>query len=133
MPAACASQLSFQLKSYACKLVFNAGHIIGGLSGIFLGWGVGPTLQRVAEQEASSSKSDKQSEARAPSTAMQIQGAASAEPDMVPNNMARISSPVDGIRRVTISAAFMAGLIGVVASTVHDRVGHLPMPKGLGL
>ena len=131
MTAACASQLLFQLFN-ACKLVFNTGHIIGGLSGIFLGWGVGPTLQRVAQQEASS---DKQSESRAqpPSTAMQVQGAASPEPDMVPKNMARLNSPIDGIRRVSISAAFMAGLIGIVASTVHDRVGHLPMPKGLGL
>ena len=120
---------------YACKLEFNAGHIIGGLSGIFLGWGVGPTLQPVADQEASSSSSDKQSEGQRlpPSKAMQMQGAASAEPDIVPKDMARINSPVDGIRRVSISAAFLAGLISIVASTVHDRVGHLPMPKGLGL
>lgn len=92
-------------------------------------------MQPVAQQEASPSHSDKQSEGRAPppSTATHMQGSASAEPDIVPSNMARINSPVDGIRRVSISAAFLAGLIGIVASTVHDRVGHLPMPKGLGL
>ena len=133
--APCASQLSPSLKCCVCNPEFSAGHIIGGLSGIFLGWGVGPTLQPIAEQEASSSNSDKQSEDQRPpsSTTMQMQGAASAEPDIVPKDMARINNPVDGIRRVSISAAFLAGLIGIVASTVHDRVGHLPMPKGLGL
>ena len=67
------------------------------------------------------------------SAAMQMQDASRNEPEMVPKNMARINTPLDGIRRVSISAAFLAGLIGVVATTVVDRVGHVPMPRGLGL
>ena len=108
-----------------------AGHIVGGLAGIFLGWGIGPTLQPVADPEASSN-ANKESQISTPPP-FAAMSAAPTEPEIVPNNMARINNPVDGIRRLSISAAFLAGLIGVVASTVHDRVGHLPMPKGLGL
>lgn len=115
------------------QLVFVAGHLVGGLSGIFLGWGIGPTLQPTPEAKAP--QDAKQSQNRMPpsSTAMQMQDASRNEPEMVPNNMSRINTPLDGIRRVSISAAFLAGLIGIVAATVVDRVGHVPLPKGLGL
>lgn len=128
------AQMMFWLICCTLWASFAAGHIVGGLSGIFLGWGIGPTLQTTAEPQAPSDAA-KQSQKRIPpsSAAMQMQGGERNEPEIVPNDMSRINTPLDGIRRVSISAAFLAGLVGIVASTVVDRVGHVPMPKGLGL
>lgn len=108
---------------------------MGGLTGILLGWQIGPTLLPAAKQ-GGSSEGDKQSQQSTPqpSTAMQMQStSSSSEAELAPKSMRRRSSPLDGIRRVSISAVFLAGLISIVAATVIDRVGHLPMPKGLGL
>ena len=106
---------------------------MGGLTGILLGWAIGPTLLPAPEQEGSSDTNKPKQDTLLPSSAMQMQNLKPAESGMPRKPMQRRIDPMDGIRRVSISTAFLAVLISIVASTVIDRVGHLPTPKGLGL
>lgn len=115
------------------QVICFSGHIVGGLTGILLGWGIGPTLLPLSEQEDASDTDKPKQNTPLPYVTMQMQTLQSTESGKARKPMQRRIYPMDGIRRVSISAAFLAVLISIVASTVIDRVGHLPLPKGLGL
>ena len=108
--------------------VMNAGHVVGGLTGLFLGWGIGPTLVAVPA-DSGDANSPKAMQSKAAQKVSSSRDEA-ADPSV---RLRRKSDPMSGIRQVSISASLLAGLAGIVATTVAQRVGHIPVPHGLGL
>ena len=101
--------------------------------GLFLGWGIGPTL--VASPDQESKKLNSKSSKAIGASSFEAQGLVkyasdSGEPV---GKFKRQIDPVSGIRQASISATLLAGLLGIVATTVAQRVGHVPLPRGLGL
>lgn len=108
--------------------VDNLGHVVGGLTGIFLGWGIGPTL--IASPEAAQESNSTNLAQQNPWQRASLSRDDTAEQKV---KLERKADPLDGIRHVSISASLMAGLVGIVGTTVAQRVGHIPAPHGLGL
>ena len=120
--AACCAQCS------TCECVSVTGHVVGGLTGIFLGWGIGPTL--IASPEAAQESNNTNLAQQNPWQRANLSRDEAAEQKI---KLERKADPLDGIRHVSISATLMAGLVGIVVTTVAQRVGHIPAPHGLGL
>ncbi|DBB13759.1 TPA: hypothetical protein ACH3X3_000767 [Trebouxia sp. C0006] len=113
--------------------VDNLGHIVGGLVGIFLGWGTGPTLVEPTKQEIRDQDNSKTQKAKIVTIQSQSFGDALSSSSEKPGNLRRKVEPLGGIRQVSISASLLAGLVGIVVTTVAQRVGHVPVARGLGL
>ncbi|DBA72724.1 TPA: hypothetical protein ACH3X2_010122 [Trebouxia sp. C0005] len=113
--------------------VGNLGHIIGGLTGMFLGWGIGPTLVEPTEQELQDQDNSKNQKAKIVTIQSQTFGDALSSSSGKPGKLRRKVEPLGGIRQVSISASLLAGLVGIVVTTVAQRVGHVPVARGLGL
>ena len=109
------------------------GHIVGGLIGIFLGWGIGPTLVEPTEQEIRDQDNSKTQKAKIVTIQSQSFGDALSTSSEKPGKLRRKVEPLGGIRQVSISASLLAGLVGIVVTTVAQRVGHVPVARGLGL
>lgn len=110
-----------------------SGHIVGGLVGIFLGWGIGPTLVEPTEQEIRDQDNSKTQKAKIVTIQSQSFGDALSSSSEKPGKLRRKVEPLGGIRQVSISASLLAGLVGIVVTTVAQRVGHVPVARGLGL
>lgn len=54
-------------------------------------------------------------------------------PSGTPGKLTRKVEPLGGIRQISISATLLAGFVGIVVMTISQRVGHIPVPRGLGL
>ncbi len=110
-----------------------SGHIVGGLVGIFLGWGIGPTLVEPTEQEIRDQDNSKKQKAKIVTIQSRSFGDALSSSSEKPGKLRRKVEPLGGIRQVSISASLLAGLVGIVVTTVAQRVGHVPVARGLGL
>lgn len=113
--------------------VCYSGHIVGGLVGIFLGWGIGPTLVEPTEQEIRDQDNSKTQKAKIVTIQSQSFGDALSSSSEKPGKLRRKVEPLGGIRQVSLSASLLAGLVGIVVTTVAQRVGHVPVARGLGL
>jgi len=113
--------------------VCYSGHIVGGLVGIFLGWGIGPTLVEPTEQEIRDQDNSKNQKAKIVTIQSQSFGDALSGSSEKPGKLRRKVEPLGGIRQVSVSASLLAGLVGIVVTTVAQRVGHVPVARGLGL
>lgn len=119
--------------SHSSCLSGISGHIVGGLIGIFLGWGIGPTLVEPTEQEIRDQDNSKNQKAKIVTIQSQSFGDALSNSSEKPGKLRRKVEPLGGIRQVSISASLLAGLVGIVVTTVAQRVGHVPVARGLGL
>ncbi len=102
---------------------------MGGLTGIFLGWGIGPSLVAPLDQDGSDNPQIDVQQLKAAT----FQAQTSSESSSESGRLRRKDDPLAGIRQASILATFVAALVGIVATTVAQRVGHIPTPRGLGL
>ena len=100
---------------------------MGGLTGLFLGWGIGPTL--AASVDGTGVDQIK----TASKTVHEVTNRGSSDLRESAGKYTRKVDPFAGIRQVSISSTLLAGFVGIVATTVAQRVGHIPPPRGLGL
>jgi len=89
--------------------VCYSGHIVGGLIGIFLGWGIGPTLVEPTEQESRDQDDSKDQKAKIVTVQSQSFGDALSSSSEKPGKLRRKVEPLGGIRQVSISASLLAG------------------------
>ena len=105
----------------------HAGHVAGGLAGIYLGWGMGPKLKAVSHKTADTTAS---SEAEVIQSLDDFQ-TSGAQDKGKPKELDAVDV-IGGVRRVSVSVSLLTALTAVMASKIIERAGHLPLPKGLG-
>lgn len=116
--------------AHRLSFVGRAGHVAGGMAGIYLGWGMGPKLKAVSHN---SSQAAANSEADIMQSLDDFERPSAQDKDKsVPKELDAVDV-ISGVRRISVSVSLLTGLSAVTALKIIERAGHLSLPKGLGL